>query len=370
MAGGWHSHKTLLWSSSPPAINRNNVELGSMIIEENFPLKNLNTFKIGGSARYFCVAENLEDLKKAVRFAYKHSISFFVIGGGSNTLISDGGYKGLVIKNSIKGVSFEEQKDGTTLVSAGAGENWDDLVQKTVEKELTGLENLSGIPGTVGGAPVQNIGAYGVEVGSSILSVETFNSETMVVEILSVKQCFFGYRDSIFKNPFGKSHIITKVVFSLKKNGKTNIIYRDLKEYFEKKGIKEPSVKEAREAVLLIRLGKFPDLNETGTAGSFFKNPIVSEEFFKKLSKKFLDMPFFPAGEGKIKIPLAWILDKVCNFKGKCFGSVCFYEKQPLVLVNTGGAKAKDIMEVSEKIIALVKEKTGIEIEREVQFLK
>ena len=281
-------------------------------------------------------------------------------------MINDEGYKGLVIKIDIKGV---------TGLKVGAGENWDDFVSQCVKNGLYGIENLSGIPGTVGASLVQNIGAYGVEVKDVIESVEVFDTETLTTKILSNKDCNFGYRDSIFKKPKGKKYIITYVTFKLKKEGKLNIEYKDVKNYFIEKGI-IPTLQEVRKTILEIRKGKFPDLSKYGTAGSFFKNPIIKKEQYEKLLKEYPSIPHYEIytasggiDELNMKIPLAWILDNVCNIKGIRKGNVGVYEKQPLVLVNWGGATAQEVKKYAEEITILVKQKTGIDIEPEVQYI-
>lgn len=336
-----------------------------MTIDENVSLKHLTTFNIGGLARYFCIAKSLDDLKEAAVFAKNKNLPIFILGGGSNVLVSDGGFAGLVIKIALRGVWFN---DGKTYIKAkvAAGENWDNFVDEVVKKGLWGVENLSGIPGTVGGAPVQNIGAYGADVSKVIESVEIFDLNTMEVRTISNEQCRFGYRDSLFKHKDGKSYIIISVEFKLSKEDKPNIQYKDLEKYF---GLTKPNLQSVRKAVLKIRSEKFPPLNKFGTAGSFFKNPIIDEHAFADVKKSFPDIPTFPTGRGLIKLPLAWILDKACNFKGRKMGNVGLYEKQPLVLVNFGEATAHEVSVFTDKIITDVKKRTGVEIEREVQMI-
>lgn len=336
-----------------------------MNIDENVSLKNLTTMKAGGDARYFCIVKNKDDIKKAVNFAKKNNLPFFVLGGGSNIVIGDGGFPGLVIKNSIKGLIFEDKGD-FVKVKAGAGENWDNLVLETVKDDLWGFENLSGIPGTVGASPVQNIGAYGSEISKTVYSVEIFDPAVMDFRTLSKDQCRFGYRDSIFKRPEGKEFIVIGVVYHLRKTGEPNIEYKDLKEYFKDKN---PSLKEIRDAVLEIRSNKFPSLNKYGTAGSFFKNPIIGLSEASIFKGRFPDAPFFPAGKDSFKVSLAWILDKICGFRGFKMENVGLYEKQPLVLVNFGEATFHEISVFAEKIKSEVKKHTGITIEREVEYI-
>lgn len=335
-----------------------------MNIKENISLSQFTTFKIGGLARFFCVVKSEQDLIDAVIFSRKNNLPFFIIGGGSNLLISDRGYSGLVIKIEIKGVEYNGQK-----VIAGAGENWDTFVEQTINKGLFGLENLSAIPGTVGACPVQNIGAYGVEVSEFIESVKVFDTREDNFTSLNSKECLFSYRDSIFKQQKGR-FVIVSVTFRLKDKENINIDYKDLIDFFSKKGVDYvPNAREIREAVIEIRKNKLPNWQEWGTAGSFFKNPIVGLQQYLDLKQKYPDLPGFQDCDGKIKLSLGWILDKICNAKGLAVGNAYVYEKQALVLVAKPGASSSEVVELSRKIQDLVKEKTGLIIEAEVEWV-
>lgn len=339
-----------------------------MKILEYIPLSGHTTFKIGGVARYFCVVTTVDELKEALSFARSKKIPFFVLGGGSNVLVGDVGFSGLVIKMGIVGMNRD-----FALVTAWAGESWDGLVAKTVEWNLWGLENLSLIPGTVGAAPVQNIGAYGVEVKDVIESVRTIDTQTGAERVFSNTECCFGYRTSIFKNPEYKKYIIVSVMFKLRPgtagNSLVNISYKDLMTYFAAKGSATPTQGEIRDAVIAIRTGKFPDLTHIGTAGSFWKNPIISREHLAMIQSKYPLIPSFTVDDSHVKVPLAWILDNVCGLKGFSMGRAALYTKQPLVLVVELGALASDVDRLVSHVALLVKEKTGIEIEREVEHL-
>jgi len=337
-------------------------------IKKNVSLETLNTFKIAGKAKYFAEINSVDHLKEALDFAEKNKLSIFILGGGSNVLISDKSFDGLVLKINIKGVSWRDEGD-TFLVTAGAGEIWDDLVAQSVKRNLYGLQNLSGIPGSVGGAPVQNIGAYGAEIKEVLHSVEIFDKEKKVFLSLSKEDCKFGYRDSIFKTPEGINYIITKVTLLLKKTGDLNLNYKDVALYFATHE-KTPTLAMVREAILEIRNKKFPDLSKVGTAGSFFKNPIVSKEKYEELLKKYPNMPSYVLPNSQVKIPLAWIIDKVCGLKGKRDDNVGTFENQAIVLINWNGATGVEIKNFAEKIKKEVKEKTGIEVEMEVQEMK
>jgi UDP-N-acetylmuramate dehydrogenase len=375
-----------------------------MNILEGKPLADFTTFRIGGDARFFCSIENREDLPVAVDFAREKSLPIFILGGGSNILVSDKGFDGLVVKIDIKGIKVESPEskvesqegeasdtsfgelldepsgrvlgmgnrgivrrmnvsDAETYLRASAGENWDDFVAWIVGKGYGGLENLSLIPGTVGAAPVQNIGAYGVEVGNLIESVEVFDVKEGVFKTFSKEECGFSYRDSMFKHEKGR-YVIISVLFKLKKDAEPDISYKDLVELFKNKH--NPSIYEVREAVIAIRTAKLPDLKKVGTAGSFFKNPIISKEKYSELKEKYPELPNFSEADSRVKVPLAWIIDKVCGLKGKRWGKAGIHETQALVIVNHGGATCEEVEKVAREVEKMVKEKTGIDIEREV----
>ena len=336
-----------------------------MPIQEQIPLASYTTFKIGGNARYFCAVASEDELIQAVQFAQQKSLPTLVIGGGSNMLISDKGFDGLVIRINIKGIVV---RDG--VVSAGAGEVWDDFVAYAVDAGISGFENLSAIPGTVGASPVQNIGAYGIEVCDLIDSVRALDTTTMSFVELSQDACAFAYRDSLFKHQKGR-YIIVGVNFIANKNNAINVEYKDLKEYFKKEIEQKSAITalQVRNAVISIRAAKLPDWKQWGTAGSFFKNPIISEGKYGELKKTYPDMPSFAEPDGKVKIPLGWVLDKICNVKGLKNGRARVYEKQALVLVSEPGATAEEVSGLAHMLIDSVKEKTGIEVEGEVEWV-
>lgn len=340
----------------------------ALTIKENISLAPYTTFKIGGLARFYCSVETEDELVEACKFAREKNLAIFILGGGSNILISDRGFDGLVIRMKMKGVEYMENEDGTVIVSAAAGEQWDDLVEQTVGKGMYGLENLSAIPGTVGAAPVQNIGAYGAEVSNTLIKVRVLEMETLTFKEFSKEECSFSYRDSRFKHEKGK-HVITRVYFNLNKKSQVNITYKDLADYFSKKNLASPTLQQVRDAVIDIRWNKLPDWKLWGTAGSFFKNPIISANNFIELKKTYPELPGYSESDGRVKVSLGWILDKVCNMKGMCLDNVCVYEKQALVLVSKPGATSEEVVNLAHKIMAEVKEKTGIEIEGEVEWV-
>jgi len=345
-----------------------------MIVQENISLAEYTTFRIGGPARYFAVVKDIEELEEAVVFAREKNTKLFALGGGSNILVSDTGIDCLVIKLEITGVDFIEKdpQRGEWEVIAGAGENWDVFVAQTVERGLGGLENLSLIPGTVGAAPVQNIGAYGAEVANTISWVDVYNTETGDLETLGNPECDFAYRNSIFKKPEVKKYIITRVAFKLSSKAKLNTQYKDIQNYITNHDLNKDqlTIKDVRNIVIDIRTNKLPDVTKIGTAGSFFKNPIIEKNLYEKLGEKYTDMPHFQTPDPeKVKVPAAWLLDKLCGFKGYKKGDIGVYQNQALVLVNTGKGTAEEIKALAQQMIDCVKEKTGITLEREVEYV-
>ncbi|MDP3726465.1 MAG: UDP-N-acetylmuramate dehydrogenase [bacterium] len=338
--------------------------------QEHIPLSRFTTMRVGGPARYFYVAKNVNDIREAIFFAKGKKAPVFVLGGGSNIVVSDSGFDGLVLKPSIKGVYFKE--NGNTLyATVGAGENWDSFVQKIVLKNIFGIENLSAIPGTVGAAPIQNIGAYGVEVKDFITWVEVFNTQTLEIIKMPREACLFSYRDSVFKRNEGRHLIVTRISFQFLKNQKARIGYKDVSEYIAEHNIQESALSPLlmRNMIIEIRSRKFPDLKKTGTAGSFFKNPIISKEKFLALSHIYRGLPGHDVGAEKTKVPLAWIIENICKRKGFLRDGVGVHDKQALVLVNHGLGTATSIKELAEEIRNDIKKHTGLQTEFEISFV-
>lgn len=339
------------------------------LIEEGVFLSYHTSFKIGGVARFFIEAKSIEDIKKAVDFAHSHHLDFFVLGGGSNTVFSDKEFDGVIIKNCIKGIEIIKEDEEGAEVKVFAGEYFDDVVEFCVSRNFCGIENLTAIPGTVGGAIVQNIGAYGTEIKNTVISVDIFNTQTQIIETIDLNDLHFGYRDSIFKKDSHKNAIIISVRLKLLKGRPSNLIYKDLKNYFEGRDETQVSISEVREALQVIRSKKFPDLSLFGTAGSFFKNCIMNQDQFHELQKNFPDAPYFDAGKGLVKLPSGWILDKVCGLKGFREGNLGLYEHQSLVVVNFGSATNEELKKFISKIKEEVFKKTKIILEEEVIVL-
>ncbi|MDO8520518.1 MAG: UDP-N-acetylmuramate dehydrogenase [bacterium] len=340
-----------------------------MIIQEFVPLAPHTTLKIGGLARYFCDISSLPELKEALHFAREKHLPTFVLGGGSNVLISDAGFPGVVLHIAIPGIEWESHGDNVT-VTAGAGVVWDEFVAQAVTKGYWGAENLSGIPGSLGASVIQNIGAYGVEVAQVIEWVEAYSTKEGMIRQIPARECAFAYRDSIWKHEVGKGLIITRIRFRLKKNGTPNIAYKDLAAYFGENGKRSSTLKEVREAVLSIRKGKLLGLATGGTAGSFFKHPIVTKKEGEAFLKKYPDAPHFEVEGGRVKLLAGWIIEHILQWKGMRKGNVGISEKQALVLVNYGGASEKEMRAFAREIQYSVAIKTHIILEPEVVFVE
>jgi len=336
-------------------------------ILENVSLALYTTFKAGGVARYFIPVTTPDELRAAVDFATTKQLPLFVLGGGSNVLVSDAGYDGVVVYMQVRGVSYTDVSETQVEVTAAAGEVFDDLIAETTKRGIWGLENLSAIPGTVGATPVQNVGAYGVEVADSIVSVTVMNRLTGGIEVLTNAECHFGYRDSCFKHERGATYIITAVTFLLSRVPQPQLSYADLA-LLEAHEELTPDI--IRAAVTDIRAAKFPDWTVVGTAGSFFKNPIIINEEADRLHARYPELPLYPTADGQVKVSLGIILDKICGLRGYTKGTVGLYEKQALVLVAAVGTTTKEILAFADEIRERVYEKTQLVIEHEVNLLK
>lgn len=336
----------------------------NLAIEEHVSLAPLTTLRVGGPARWLVRVRSVEELRAALRSARSASAAPpLFLGGGSNLLISDQGYDGFVIKNEIAGRSYKNEGD-LVVCEYGAGEEWDDVARETCERGWWGFENLSAIPGTVGAAPIQNVGAYGVEVASLIRTVTAVHAGSGKLRTFSAAECGFGYRDSYFKTKAGRSWCITSVMFALSREPRPQLSYGDLTKLQDESALTPIRV---REAVCAIRSGKFPDWSVVGTAGSFFKNPIVPRSIAGRLQAQYPRLPLFLVDDHYAKLPLGWVLDHICGLRGVCRDGVCLYEQQALVLVNKSATSATAIDDFATWVADQVQERTGIIIEREVR---
>lgn len=339
-----------------------------MMFQENVSLKPYNTFGINANAKYFSTFSSHDELQNIIDLANRSKIKRrLVLGGGSNILLTKD-FDGLVMKNNIEGVDIIKEDPNHVYIKAGAGENWHGLVLYTLRRNFAGLENLSLIPGNAGASPMQNIGAYGVEIKEVFEELEAFHIKDRRTRIFTVNDCEFGYRDSIFKRKYKDEFIILNVTYRLNKRPDYRINYGAIREELERMGVKDLSIQAISQAVINIRSSKLPDPAVIGNAGSFFKNPEIPNQQFEKLKKNFPLVVGYPLHNGYTKIAAGWLIEQA-GWKGFRKGDAGCHEKQALVLVNHGNANGKDIYELSTEIFNSVKKKFGIELEREVNII-
>ncbi|MHB8853449.1 MAG: UDP-N-acetylmuramate dehydrogenase [Ignavibacteriaceae bacterium] len=338
-----------------------------MNIKENISLKELNSFHLDVKTKLFVEVFSEDELREILSQEPFWAFPKLILGGGSNILFTKD-FDGLVIKNSIPGIKVTNENDREIYVEAGSGLLWNDLVRFCVKKNYGGIENLSLIPGTVGAAPLQNIGAYGQELKDVFYSLKGISLEDISLKVYSKNECEFGYRDSVFKRELKGRFYITSVIVKLNKNPEVNLNYSALKEEFQKMDLKEIRIQDVSEVVCKIRRSKLPNPEDLGNAGSFFKNPEISEEVYLKLGKEFYDLNGHKLTSGNYKISAAWLIDK-CGWKGKSIGNAGVHAKQPLVLVNLNNASGTEILDLSRRIKKSVFEKFGIMLEEEVNLV-
>ena len=347
-----------------------------MLIRENVPLAPLTTLGVGGPARYFAEAATEADVLESVKFARLRRLPLFVLGGGSNLVVADAGFAGLVLKIGIPGITQFTPSHGEMVFIVGAGCDWDMFVAETVEANCAGLECLSGIPGTVGGTPVQNVGAYGQDVCQTITEVRALDLVALAVVTLTNADCGFAYRSSIFNTTERGRYIVLQVAFSLRPNGIANIRYADLEKHFAGQS-SEPTLQEVRAAVREIRHRKamliVPGEDDARSAGSFFKNPIVPQGLFEEITARLASHPStlmsYPAANGAQKVPAAWLVEHAGFSKGYTKGRAGISSKHALAIVNRGGATAAEILALKEEIQARVLDKFGIQLQPEPVFV-
>ncbi len=343
-----------------------------MKIHESHNLSKLNTFGISANAKFFVEIEKEEELKELFTNSIFTGNKNFFLGGGSNVLFTKD-FDGIVVLNKLKGIEILSENENSVTIRAMGGEIWHDLVIFAGQRGYWGIENLSLIPGTVGAAPMQNIGAYGAELKNTLISVEAYEIANGEKKIFTKEECKLGYRDSIFKNDFKGKYFISAITLNLKKHGEGDIHYKILREYFKKNNIEATHPKVISEAVAEIRRSKLPDPKIIGNAGSFFKNVFVTEEKLKKLQTSYPDISYFEE-DGVFKIPAGWLIEKCgpengASWKGRRVGNVGVHDKQALVLVNHGGATGADIVELANKIIKSVKDKFDLILAPEVNIV-
>ena len=337
-----------------------------MQIHKNFSLKKYNTFGIEAKAGQFVSVQSVDELITVLN--ENPTTKKFILGGGSNMLLTQD-INALVIHLDLKGKKIIDENDDFVWVESQAGENWHEFVIWTIDQNFGGLENLSLIPGNVGTTPIQNIGAYGVEIKDTFVLCEAIHIETQELMIFTNEKCKFGYRESIFKNEVKDEFIITSVVFKLtKKNHKLNTSYGAIETELEKQHITNPTLKDVSNAVISIRQSKLPDPKELGNSGSFFKNPVILKTDFEKIQQKFPEMPHYVVSETEVKVPAGWLIEQA-GFKGKRFGDAGIHKNQALVLVNYGNATGQEILAVAKDIQATIEATFSISIETEVNII-
>ncbi len=338
-----------------------------MNILQNHSLKPYNTFGLEATAQYFVEVTTVEELQEVLQQADLKALPRFILGGGSNILLTKD-FDGLVIKNSLSGIELLKEDDKHVWLKVGSGEVWHELVLHTINQGWGGMENLSLIPGQVGAAPMQNIGAYGVELEATFESLEAVDMQTSEIRTFAKDECHFGYRESVFKTSLKGQYCIVSVTFRLNKQPGLNISYGDIKRILDDMQVWEPTVKDVSAAVIKIRQSKLPDPKLLGNSGSFFKNPEIPKEQFDALRQYFPLIPSYPTPSGLVKVPAGWLIEQA-GWKGKRVGNTGSHAQQALVLVNYGGATGQEIYQLALEIQASVKEKFGITILPEVNVV-
>jgi len=338
-----------------------------MEVIRNFSLKDYNSFGIDVRANKFVAVTSMEELRELLEKSYSYDL--MILGGGSNMLLTQDIQK-TVVHIAIKGIRTIHESEKEVILEAAAGENWHDFVQFAIEKGFGGLENLSLIPGNVGTSPIQNIGAYGVELKDSFVSCRAINVQTLQEKEFTYAECNFGYRNSVFKNEYKGLYIITSVRFRLTKvEHELKLDYGAIRSELEQSGIENPGIKDVSNAVIAIRESKLPNPKEIGNSGSFFKNPVISMDQFKKLQDKFPAIPSYQISDNEVKVPAGWLIDQA-GLKGHRDGDAGIHHKQALVLVNYGEATGREILMLAKMVQDKVAQKFGIHLEAEVNIIE
>jgi UDP-N-acetylmuramate dehydrogenase len=338
-----------------------------MKVIENVSLRQYNTFNLDATARYFAAFHSREALEEILADPQYTNTPKMILGGGSNILLTKD-FDGLVLKNEIKGIHAVSEDEEYVFVKAGAGENWHQFVMHCIEKGYAGLENLSLIPGNVGASPMQNIGAYGVEIKDTFDELEALHLKDRTLVSFNKQACGFGYRESVFKRQYKDQFAILQVIYRLSKKPAFNTSYGAIEQELERMGVKEPSIRSISQAVINIRSSKLPNPAEIGNAGSFFKNPEVTKEKYETLKLAFPEVVAYPLPGDHYKLAAGWLIEQ-CGWKGYRNGDAGVHARQALVLVNYGHARGEDVVELSRQVVESVKEKFGVALEREVNII-
>lgn len=335
------------------------------MFQQDTKLQPYNTFGLNVTAKYFASFDSTDRLRLLLQNLPTEN--FLILGGGSNLLFTQS-YNGTVLRNEVKGIEKVREDEDFVYVKAGGGEVWHNFVLYTIDKGWGGIENLSLIPGSVGASPMQNIGAYGVEIKDVFEELEAYHIPTGETHTFTTESCQFGYRESVFKRKLKGQYILLNVTYRLSKKPIVNTRYGAITDELQKAGITSPTIKDVSDAVIRIRQSKLPNPAEIGNAGSFFKNPVVEKAILEKIKVKYPEIPLYPVDDHSVKIPAGWLIEKA-GWKGKRFGNYGVHTQQALVLVNYSDANGKDIFNLSQEIIDSVKSDFGIELEREVNII-
>jgi UDP-N-acetylmuramate dehydrogenase len=338
-----------------------------MKLQSDFPLKPYNTFGIEAKAKLFARFESVQELQELLQMPELKQEEKLILGGGSNLLFTKD-FDGVVLQNGIRGIEVLHEENEEVYIKVGGGEVWHDFVLYALQHNFGSVENLSLIPGTVGAAPLQNIGAYGVELKDVFHELEAVHLQTGDIYIFDNATCNFGYRESIFKNDKKGQFVVTSVTFKLSRKHTLNTTYGAIKTTLEEMQVQQPSIQDVSAAVCHIRQSKLPDPKQIGNAGSFFKNPEIPLEQYQQLKTQYPEMPSYPVSETTVKVPAGWLIEQ-CGWKGKVLGNYGVHKNQALVLVNYGGAKGEQVRQLAYDIIASVEDKFGIRLHPEVNIL-
>ena len=337
-------------------------------MKTNVNLRPYNSFGFDAIAKYFVEINTIDDLQTLIQSGVLQKHKTLILSGGNNILFQKDVFDGLVVYINTKGIEILREDGNEVVVRAQAGEDWPEFVRFCVSKGWHGVENLAYIPGKIGAAPIQNIGAYGMELKNSFLQCEAMDLTTGDTKVFTKEECRFGYRESIFKHELKGQYVITSVDFLLKKNAPLHLEYGNIRSYLEQNGIENPSLQQLHDAICAIRDAKLPDVKQIGSAGSFFKNPVISIEQFEDLQQQYPNIPHYPDTKGMVKVPAGWLIEQA-GWKGWRDEHVGVYDKQALVLVHYGGGTGQDIVELAHKIQDSVEKKFGIRISPEVNFV-
>lgn len=335
-----------------------------MDVHTNIPLKNYTTMRLGGKARFMTDVHTASEVAEVCRNSRMQNLPIFILGGGSNVIVHDEGFNGIVVRNRITGFEVISDESGRVVIKVGAGENWDDVVRRTVETNLSGIEAMSAIPGTAGAAPVQNVGAYGQEIAETLVSVEAYDIEADRLVELSNADCGFSYRHSIFRGEAAGRYVITSITLELYKTAPQPPFYKAVQEYFDTHNITMFTPQIVRDAVIAIRADKLPDPELMPNTGSFFKNAIIEDWQLADLKKNYPDMPTYDMPDGTFKVPTGWLIEQA-GLKGKTLHGMRVHDKNALVLINESATSYADLAAARDEITGAVRDQFRITIEQE-----